>query len=69
MLGDLIQIKRYEKKLTLRQLGQKMGITAASVRAWEDGIIQPNRMQILLLTKHLGSALGEWLHTLASLQQ
>jgi hypothetical protein len=26
-LGDLIQVKRYEKKLTLRQLAPKMGIT------------------------------------------
>lgn len=67
MLGDLIQIKRYEKKLTLWQLAQKMGITTASARAWEDGTGQPNDQQIALLTKHLGFALGA--HALADPQQ
>ena len=67
--GDLIQIKRYEKSLTLWQLAQKMGITTASVRAWEDGIGQPNGQQIAILTKHLGYAFGERAHTLADAQQ
>jgi ribosome-binding protein aMBF1 (putative translation factor) len=67
--GDLIQIKRYEKRLTLWQLAQKMGITTASVRAWENGTRQPNGQQIALLTKHLGFALGERSHTLADAQQ
>ena len=67
-MGDLIQVKRYEKRLTLSQLAQKMGITSASVRAWEDGTGQPNCQQITLLTKHLGFALGERIHTLADVQ-
>jgi ribosome-binding protein aMBF1 (putative translation factor) len=58
-LGDLIQVKRYEKKLTLWQLAQKMGITTASARAWNDGTGQPDIEQIALLRKHLGFALGE----------
>jgi len=31
MLGDLIQIRRYENRLTLWQLAQKMGIVTVSV--------------------------------------
>ena len=54
MLGDLIQIKRYEKKLTLGQLAQKMGIATASVRRWEEGICLPNDAQIGFLTKNSG---------------
>jgi DNA-binding transcriptional regulator YiaG len=64
-IGDLIQIKRYEKKLTLWQLAQKMGIAAASLRAWEDGTYQPNGQQIALLTIHLEFALGQWAYMLA----
>jgi DNA-binding transcriptional regulator YiaG len=68
-LGDLIHMKRYQENLTLWQLAQKMGITTASVRAWEDGIGQPNGLQIALLTKHLGIAFGERAHALADAQQ
>jgi DNA-binding transcriptional regulator YiaG len=67
-LGDLIQVKRYEKRLTLWKLAQKMGITTGSVRGWEDGTGQPNSQQIALLMKHLGFALREWAHTLANAQ-
>ena len=49
----MIHIKRYEKKLTLWQLAQKMGIATASVRAWEDGTGQPDSQQIALLAKFL----------------
>jgi DNA-binding transcriptional regulator YiaG len=68
MLGDLIQIKRYEKNLTLWQLAQKMGITTASVRDWEDGTGQPDSQQIALLTKHL-DLFGLWAHMLANAQK
>jgi hypothetical protein len=36
-----------------------MGITTASVQAWEDGTGQPNTQQIALFTKHFGFTLGE----------
>ena len=52
-LGDLIQVKRYEKRLTLPQLAEKMGIATASVRAWEDGSSQPDTQQMALLAKFL----------------
>jgi transcriptional regulator with XRE-family HTH domain len=52
-LGDLIQIRRYEKNLTLWQLAQKMGIAAASVRAWEEGGCWPNPTQMAFLAKFL----------------
>jgi DNA-binding transcriptional regulator YiaG len=52
-LGDLIQIKRHEKNLTVWQLAQKMGIVTASVRAWEDGTEQPDNRQMALLANFL----------------
>jgi ribosome-binding protein aMBF1 (putative translation factor) len=52
-LGDLIQVKRYEKKITLWQLAQKMGIATASVRAWEAGSSEPNSQQMAFLAKAL----------------
>jgi DNA-binding transcriptional regulator YiaG len=54
----LIQVKRYEKKLTLWKLSQKMGITTASIRAWEEGANQPDSKQMALLTKYLGFELA-----------
>jgi DNA-binding transcriptional regulator YiaG len=63
-LGDLIQVKRYGKNLTLWQLGQKMGITTASVRAWEQGTDRPNHEQMVLLAKHLGFASTNTQYTL-----
>ena len=52
-LGDLIQVKRYEKRLTLWQLAQKMGIASALVRAWEDGACMPNDEQTMFLKRIL----------------
>jgi len=57
-LGDFIQVKRYEKKLTLGQLAQKMGIATATVRDWEEGVNQPDSKQMALLTKYLGFELA-----------
>jgi DNA-binding transcriptional regulator YiaG len=67
-LGDLIQVKRYEKKLTLWQLAQKMGITTTSVQTWEDGTSRPNGQQIALLIKYLGFALVKLALMLAAAQ-
>jgi ribosome-binding protein aMBF1 (putative translation factor) len=52
-LGDLIQIKRYEKRFTLWRLAQKMGIATATVRAWENGNIELDFQEIRLLMKYL----------------
>ena len=57
-LGDLIQVKRYEKNLTLRQLAQKMGIANASVKAWEEGSCSPDSEQIVELMNYLGFELA-----------
>jgi transcriptional regulator with XRE-family HTH domain len=53
-LGDLIQVKRYEKRLTLWQLAQKMGIATSLVRAWEMGGSPPNLRHL----EQLGILLG-----------
>jgi DNA-binding transcriptional regulator YiaG len=52
-LGDLIQIKRYEKCFTLWQLALKMGIPTRTVRAWERDADQPSVLQMDQLTKIL----------------
>ena len=52
-LGDLIQIKRYEKRLTLWRLAHKMGIATATVRAWERGTARPGEQQMEQLAKIL----------------
>jgi len=44
-LGNLIQIKRYEQRLTLWQLALKMGIATSTVRAWERDKRVPNENQ------------------------
>jgi DNA-binding transcriptional regulator YiaG len=53
-LGDQIKIKRYEKKITLRQLALEMGIRQTTVRAWEHDVEQPNADQIEKLKTILG---------------
>jgi len=53
-LGDLIQIKRYEKRLTLWEVAQRMGIPTAQVRAWERDDDKPNEQQTDELAKTLG---------------
>ena len=49
-LGDLIHIKRYEKRLTLGQIARKMGIATRTVRAWERGESAPDQEQWQLLS-------------------
>jgi ribosome-binding protein aMBF1 (putative translation factor) len=53
-LGDLIQIKRYEKRLTVWQLALKMGIATAMIRAWECNTEHPNGQQRGELANILG---------------
>lgn len=57
-LGDLIQVKRYEKRLTIKQLARKMGIATASVRAWECDTGHPNEQQTMQLLTILGASLS-----------
>ena len=50
--GDLIRIKRYEKRFTLWQLAQKMGIATVEIRTWEKDLNQPdqqNRERLALI--------------------
>ena len=59
-LGDLIQIRRYEKRLTLRRLVLKMGIAITMLRAWESDTDRPNEQQMKQLAQVLdfGDALS-----------
>jgi ribosome-binding protein aMBF1 (putative translation factor) len=53
-IGDLIQVKRHEKNLTLGHLAAKMGIATALVRSWEDGKSQPDSQQMKALASLFG---------------
>jgi len=48
-LGDLIQVKRYEKGFTRGQLAAKMGIAVAKVKAWESNMERPNQQEMTQL--------------------
>jgi ribosome-binding protein aMBF1 (putative translation factor) len=53
-LGDLIQIKRYEKRLTVGQLAEKMGIAQTTIRAWERDGCEPDPQRLEALGEILG---------------
>jgi DNA-binding transcriptional regulator YiaG len=55
-LSDWIRNQRTEKNLTCGHLAEKMGIAAAMVRSWEDGISQPGERQMDFLKKYFESA-------------
>ena len=52
-LGDLIQVKRHEKKPTRWHLASKMGIATLTVRGWEFGTSQPDQRQLAHIEKIL----------------
>jgi len=52
-LGDLIHVKRNEKRLSLGRVAIKMGIAAADIRVWEANLSQPDVRQMELLAKIL----------------
>jgi DNA-binding transcriptional regulator YiaG len=53
-IGDWIQVKRTEKKLSAYHLAAKMGIATALVRSWENGNSQPDNQQLKVLVNALG---------------
>ena len=56
--GDLLHIKRYERHLTLSQIGRQMGIAQATVKAWEMDTERPDGRQMEQLRKILGFDAG-----------
>jgi DNA-binding transcriptional regulator YiaG len=56
-LGDSIQMRRYEKRITLPQLAEKMGIAQTTIRAWELDTIKPDPQQLELLGRILGHSI------------
>lgn len=52
--GEYIKNKRIEKKMTLEELGEAVGVGKSTVRKWENGIIKNiRRDKIALLAKAL----------------
>jgi hypothetical protein len=44
--GDFLHVKRYEKHLTLSQIGRPMGITHTTAKAWEMDAERPDERQM-----------------------
>jgi ribosome-binding protein aMBF1 (putative translation factor) len=53
-LGDHIHIKRYEKRLSLRQLAAMMGLAVTAVKSFEGDSELPNECEWQSLQKLLG---------------
>jgi DNA-binding transcriptional regulator YiaG len=58
-LGDWIQVKRQEKKLTPSHVAAKMGIATALVCSWENGTTQPDDRQLEILANLLDFDAGD----------
>ena len=46
-IGEIIKKKRLELNLTQAQLGEKLGVAAAAVNKWEQGIVTNIKREIL----------------------
>jgi transcriptional regulator with XRE-family HTH domain len=58
-LGDLIQIKRYEQRLTIEQLALKMGIAPKTIRSWQSDSERPCDRHLGQLSDILGFKLTD----------
>lgn len=58
MLNERIKNLRLAKGLTLQQVGDAFGISAASVASWEKGKNQPDSRKISQLAEVLGTTVG-----------
>jgi DNA-binding transcriptional regulator YiaG len=54
-LGEWIQVRRQEKKLSPYHLAAKMGIATALVQSWESGASDPDDRQRQMLCSVFGS--------------
>lgn len=55
-MGEKIKTLRLEKKMTLEELGNKVGVGKSTVRKWENGIIaNMKRDKIANIAKALGT--------------
>ncbi len=61
-LGKFIKELRQEKKLTQREIGEKLNITDNSVSKWERGINTPDIYYLAPLSKILGVSINELLN-------
>ena len=57
-VGDQIQVKRIEARLTQRELARKVGVTPQTVQAWELDAVTPSAEEVRLLCEVLGFPFG-----------
>ncbi|TXH46541.1 MAG: LexA family transcriptional regulator [Desulfurellales bacterium] len=55
-IGDRIKELRQERKLTLQEVGDYVGVNRASVHAWENGTSKPSQERLSGLARLLGSS-------------
>lgn len=60
MKSDRIRQTRIERKLTQQQLGDKIGVSKATISQWEKGDYSPSGQNLYTLAKVLGVS-AEWL--------
>lgn len=52
--AELLRILRTEKRLTMQEVASQIGVDAAQVARWENGLTQPRLRKIKLLAKLFG---------------
>lgn len=58
-LGERIKIARKRKKLTLKQLGSRIGRTDAALSQIENSVTQPERATLIALARELEDDFGD----------
>ena len=53
-IGYRIEARRIEKNLTPGHLAEKMGIATTLVRAWEEGVEEPDKKHLEIMAKIFG---------------
>lgn len=61
-IGTFIAACRKEKKLTQKQLGEKLNVTDRAVSKWETGASDPSTSNLIALAKLFGISPEELLH-------
>lgn len=59
LIGKSIKVNRIAQNYTQKQLAQKIGVTHAAIRYWENGVNIPNVKDCWLLADALGITIDE----------
>ena len=60
-MGDRIRIKRLENRMSMEELGQRLGVKRAAVNKWEDGTVENIRRSYIETMARLFDVSPSWL--------